>query len=690
MAQPFTPEQVAQILEEFFKVVGTRQYVGARYVPIFGRKDETSILWDNSAPYEPLTIVLYQGNSYTSRQYVPTGVDILNQEFWALTGNYNAQVEAYRTEVLQFSDEIADATDKANAAMDGVERIDAALPSTDFDADNTVKDAIDSIGTVLPLDQFTAQSTVKDQMDGLRTELNIAIDDVADALPLTAFNRDHTVATQIATIIQGAERAYEVLDNVTDAMPLSSFSAEHTIEDAIENIDDVVETVITPLRDTVEHDSIFNKKYVGKTVAPVVDGTWYSYYNNERFYPQALCVLDNNVYIGARNTDDTRYVAVNASRSGNNFAWTREFSNSHIGHFNSMAWDSLRNRFMISGAAGYGIRVADAAFNTVSSADTLWPFTTWAGRIAFDRVTNWGYVIDDGNDPSMATRRLYCLEPNEGSFRYFCEIEVPSSALQDICVRDDTMFVLTTANSWLLFHIDRDAATCERIEYGTFSGVDSNELYYFGESEGCDFDSNGELYVSFTCATVTVVTRIPYEGEYIPPISRSTFQIVNATISPDYRNAYRNLGNQLKTINELSVRAYKSMRTVTYNGTIREHGTAYLKDVCIIVDDAANVTFDTTLQCVGGIVTFVNLGTITCSARELFVLTGTPGLLVCNFGDDSSSSFTSSYSRLAYETAATGALIYVHSVPSNFTGKINSTTAHSKTLYGFAGTITTF
>lgn len=99
MPNPFTPEQISQILEEFFKVVGTRQYIGARYVPIFGRKDEESIEWDNSAPYEPLTIVLYQGNSYTSRQYVPAGIEITNEKFWALTGNYNAQIEAYRQEV---------------------------------------------------------------------------------------------------------------------------------------------------------------------------------------------------------------------------------------------------------------------------------------------------------------------------------------------------------------------------------------------------------------------------------------------------------------------------------------------------------------------------------------------------------------------------------------------------------------
>ena len=50
--------------------------------------------------------MLYQGNSYTSRQYVPIGVDILNEEYWANTGNYNAQVEAYRQEVYRLAEDV--------------------------------------------------------------------------------------------------------------------------------------------------------------------------------------------------------------------------------------------------------------------------------------------------------------------------------------------------------------------------------------------------------------------------------------------------------------------------------------------------------------------------------------------------------------------------------------------------------
>lgn len=69
-----------------------RQYIGARYVPIFADPAE----WDNTRTYEPLTIVLHEGNSYTSRQHVPSGIDIGNTEYWALTGNYNAQIESYR------------------------------------------------------------------------------------------------------------------------------------------------------------------------------------------------------------------------------------------------------------------------------------------------------------------------------------------------------------------------------------------------------------------------------------------------------------------------------------------------------------------------------------------------------------------------------------------------------------------
>ena len=79
------------------------QYIGARYVPLFAEPLE----WNSSQSYEPLTIVYHAGNSYTSRQFVPSGIEINNEAYWALTGNYNAQIEQYREEVKQYDARIS-------------------------------------------------------------------------------------------------------------------------------------------------------------------------------------------------------------------------------------------------------------------------------------------------------------------------------------------------------------------------------------------------------------------------------------------------------------------------------------------------------------------------------------------------------------------------------------------------------
>lgn len=76
------------------------QYIGARYVPLITGE------WDSATIYEPLSVVLYQGSSYTSICSVPIGIPPTNTAFWALTGNYNAQVEEYRQQVAQVTSEL--------------------------------------------------------------------------------------------------------------------------------------------------------------------------------------------------------------------------------------------------------------------------------------------------------------------------------------------------------------------------------------------------------------------------------------------------------------------------------------------------------------------------------------------------------------------------------------------------------
>lgn len=85
-----------------------RQYIGARYVPKFFQGVNGSPEWVAGLAYEALTIVTYLGNSFTSKVPVPAGIGnpANNPTYWVNTGNYNAQVDAYREEVAGVKTEV--------------------------------------------------------------------------------------------------------------------------------------------------------------------------------------------------------------------------------------------------------------------------------------------------------------------------------------------------------------------------------------------------------------------------------------------------------------------------------------------------------------------------------------------------------------------------------------------------------
>src|SRR5699024_415238 len=87
-------------------------YIGHRYVPLLVGE------WDKSIQYEGLSIVTFKGASYTSKKMTPPGIDIENEEYWVLTGNYDAQVEYYRKEIKRVSDDLAQAKIDLNQRID--------------------------------------------------------------------------------------------------------------------------------------------------------------------------------------------------------------------------------------------------------------------------------------------------------------------------------------------------------------------------------------------------------------------------------------------------------------------------------------------------------------------------------------------------------------------------------------------
>ena len=138
---------------------GVRQYVGARYVPVFADPLE----WSDTIGYEPLTVVLHEGNSYTSRQTVPVGIDIGNATYWAETGNYNAQIEAYRREVLAYDGRI---TANANAitananAIAANANVIAAETQARINGDNALALRIDSLSKQTPVQNENGRNAV--------------------------------------------------------------------------------------------------------------------------------------------------------------------------------------------------------------------------------------------------------------------------------------------------------------------------------------------------------------------------------------------------------------------------------------------------------------------------------------------------------------------------------------------------
>lgn len=117
--------------------MAVREYIGARYVPLFSDPVE----WDETLAYEPLTVVINQGNSYVSKQFVPAGTPLpttaeRSNAYWLLWADFNAQIEQYRAEVATYSGRI-----NANAeAIQGLDEDLAAEILARTNADTSIRD----------------------------------------------------------------------------------------------------------------------------------------------------------------------------------------------------------------------------------------------------------------------------------------------------------------------------------------------------------------------------------------------------------------------------------------------------------------------------------------------------------------------------------------------------------------------
>ena len=124
-----------------------KQYVGARYVPKFASPVE----WAPSTSYEALTIVTFNNASYTSKVPVPptVGNPANNPQYWALTGNYNAQVEQYRQETEKTGEDLAKETQNRISADNTITNNLNAEIANRKSADTTITNNINTLSTTI-------------------------------------------------------------------------------------------------------------------------------------------------------------------------------------------------------------------------------------------------------------------------------------------------------------------------------------------------------------------------------------------------------------------------------------------------------------------------------------------------------------------------------------------------------------
>ena len=85
------------------------QYIGARYVPAFYENPDTGDMdWKSGVGYEPLTVVTYNSDTYTSKIPVPSSVGdpASNPTYWAKTADYNAALQALQNSVNDVIDDV--------------------------------------------------------------------------------------------------------------------------------------------------------------------------------------------------------------------------------------------------------------------------------------------------------------------------------------------------------------------------------------------------------------------------------------------------------------------------------------------------------------------------------------------------------------------------------------------------------
>lgn len=229
----------------------TRQYVGARYVPkIYTNSvNPSSADWEANTTYEPLTIVTYNGSSYTCRKEVPAtvGNPAQNPLYWANTGNYNGQIAVLDSRISDLEDEITNITTGRKFVLIGDSFgcgiIDETTPWTDG--------WIDYFANIFPNKVFRYDPSFDEQLSGLSSftsasqasflnQLNYiynnkmgttSANEITDVVVLGGTNESNaqTIDTLTAAITTFCNRCKELYPNAQISIGIVGLHGRHMV-----------------------------------------------------------------------------------------------------------------------------------------------------------------------------------------------------------------------------------------------------------------------------------------------------------------------------------------------------------------------------------------------------------------------------------------------------------------------------
>lgn len=189
-------------------------YVGRRYVPKFHTNEDGSSLWNKNKEYESLTIVTFEGNSYTSKKDVPSGVELNNKEYWVKSADYNEQLAVYRDEQTHLK------SDFDNIKNNLVERV--------TNTENTVNSFTENINEKIKLYDTSISSineTLSDANNNINT-LNNKVD--TNSNKILSFDKEIKKVKDMSKIVSSANLIFYKNLPAKDTIWLQSFCINRT------------------------------------------------------------------------------------------------------------------------------------------------------------------------------------------------------------------------------------------------------------------------------------------------------------------------------------------------------------------------------------------------------------------------------------------------------------------------------